>query len=73
MGYSRTPTQKTAGDGFPADPIDGTARVTVWPSCDPPSASAAFRALTSGLLVDGIGLLVKRSACGTCRPWVWRL
>src|SRR3984957_3704387 len=26
MGYSRTPTQNTAGDGFPADPIDGTAR-----------------------------------------------
>jgi hypothetical protein len=27
MGHSRTPTQNTAGDGFPADPIDGTARV----------------------------------------------
>jgi hypothetical protein len=24
MGPSRTPTQNTAGDGFPADPIDGT-------------------------------------------------
>jgi hypothetical protein len=23
MGHSRTPTQNTAGDGFPADPIDG--------------------------------------------------
>jgi hypothetical protein len=22
MGHSRTPTQNTAGDGFPADPID---------------------------------------------------
>ena len=29
MGHSRTPTQNTAGDGFPADPIDGTARVTI--------------------------------------------
>ena len=36
MGHSRTPTQNTAGDGSPADPIDGTARVTVWPSGDPP-------------------------------------
>ena len=25
MGHSRTPTQNTAGDGFPADPIDGSA------------------------------------------------
>ena len=25
MGHSRTPTQITAGDGFPADPIDGSA------------------------------------------------
>ena len=24
MGHSRTPTQNTAGDGFPADPIGGT-------------------------------------------------
>jgi hypothetical protein len=23
MSHSRTPTQNTAGDGFPADPIDG--------------------------------------------------
>jgi hypothetical protein len=36
MGHSRTPTQNTAADGFPADPIDGTARATVWPSGDPP-------------------------------------
>jgi hypothetical protein len=27
MGHSRTPTQNTAGDGFRADPIDGTARL----------------------------------------------
>jgi hypothetical protein len=26
MGHSRTPTQTTAGDGFPADPIDGCVR-----------------------------------------------
>jgi hypothetical protein len=26
MGHSRTPTQNTAGDGFPADPIDGYVR-----------------------------------------------
>jgi len=26
MGLSRTPTQNTAGDGFPADPIDGSLR-----------------------------------------------
>jgi hypothetical protein len=25
MGHSRTPTQNTAGEGFPADPIDGFA------------------------------------------------
>jgi hypothetical protein len=25
MGHSRTPTQNTAGDGFPADPIDGSS------------------------------------------------
>ena len=24
MGHSRTPEQNTAGDGFPADPIDGS-------------------------------------------------
>jgi hypothetical protein len=24
MGHSRTPTQNTAGDGFPADPIGGS-------------------------------------------------
>jgi hypothetical protein len=27
MGHSRTPTQNTAGDGFPADPIDGYVRL----------------------------------------------
>jgi hypothetical protein len=27
MGHSRTPTQNTAGDGFPADPIGGSERV----------------------------------------------
>ena|SRR5258708_6117328 len=27
MGLSRTPTQNTAGDGFPADPIDGYSRL----------------------------------------------
>jgi hypothetical protein len=26
MGHSRTPRQNTAGNEFPADPIDGTAR-----------------------------------------------
>ena len=29
MGHSRTPTQNTAGDGFPADPIDGYVRAPV--------------------------------------------
>jgi hypothetical protein len=24
MGHSRTPTQNTAGEGFPADPIGGS-------------------------------------------------
>ena len=28
MGHSRTLTQDTAGDGFPADPIDGPTRLT---------------------------------------------
>jgi hypothetical protein len=27
MRHSRTPTQNTAGDGFPADPIDGYVRL----------------------------------------------
>jgi len=26
MGHSRTPTQNTAGEGFPADPIGGYLR-----------------------------------------------
>jgi hypothetical protein len=29
MGHSRTPTQNTAGDGFPAAPIDGYARASI--------------------------------------------
>ena len=29
MGHSRTPTQNTAGDGFPADPIDGYMRASI--------------------------------------------
>ena len=28
MGHSRTPTQNTAGDEFPADPIGGYARAS---------------------------------------------
>lgn len=28
MGHSRTPTQNTAGDGFPADPIGGYSKDT---------------------------------------------
>jgi len=28
MGHSRTPTQNTAGDGFPAGPIDGYVRAS---------------------------------------------
>src|ERR1700730_14228338 len=28
MGHSRTPTQNTAGDGFPADPIDGSGSIS---------------------------------------------
>ena len=48
MGHSRTLTQNTAGDGFPADPIDGTARVTVWPSGDPPQRPSALHRLRAG-------------------------
>jgi hypothetical protein len=33
MGHSRTPTQNTGGDGFPADPIDGYVRVSVMHRC----------------------------------------
>ncbi len=33
MGHSRTPTQNTAGDGFPADPIDGHARASIRDRC----------------------------------------
>ena len=33
MGHSRTPTQNTAGDGFPADPIDGYVRASIRDSC----------------------------------------
>ena len=29
MAHSRTPTQNTAGDRFPADPIDGYSRTAV--------------------------------------------
>lgn len=29
MGHSRTPTQNTAGDRFPADPIDGYVRAVI--------------------------------------------
>ena len=29
MGNSRTPTQNTAGDGFPADPIEGYVRASI--------------------------------------------
>ena len=34
MGHSRTPTQNTAGDGFPADPIDGYVRAYIRASPD---------------------------------------
>jgi hypothetical protein len=34
MGHSRTPTQNTAGDGFPADPIDGYVRACIRASPD---------------------------------------
>ena len=34
MGHSRTPTQNTAGDGFPADPIDGYERASIRASPD---------------------------------------
>jgi hypothetical protein len=34
MGHSRTPTQNTAGDGFPADPIDGYVRASIRASPD---------------------------------------
>ena len=33
MGHSRTPTQNTAGDGFPADPIDGSGRALSVAGC----------------------------------------
>lgn len=33
MGHSRTPTQNTAGDGFPADPIDGSERALSVAGC----------------------------------------
>ncbi len=29
MGHSRRPTQNTAGDGFPADPIEGYVRASI--------------------------------------------
>jgi hypothetical protein len=58
MGHSRTPTPNTAGDGFPADPIDGSAYVlppftltqrdAVRP-CSPPPTSGAVG--VSNLLV----------------------
>ncbi len=43
MGHSRTPTQNTAGDGFPADPIDGSARLSraAAPSAIPAAAEQA--------------------------------
>jgi hypothetical protein len=34
MGHSRTPTQNTAGDGFPADLIDGYVRASIRASPD---------------------------------------
>ena len=34
MGHSRTPTQNTAGDGFPAHPIDGHVRASIRASPD---------------------------------------
>jgi hypothetical protein len=34
MGHSRMPTQNTAGDGFPADPIDGYVRASIRASPD---------------------------------------
>ena len=34
MGHSRTPTQNTAGGGFPADPIDGYMRASIRASPD---------------------------------------
>ena len=33
MGHSRTPAQNTAGDGFPADPIDGYVRASIRDRC----------------------------------------
>jgi len=34
MGHSRMPAQDTAGDGFPADPIDGYVRASIRASPD---------------------------------------
>jgi hypothetical protein len=33
MGHSRTPTQNTAGEGFPADPIGGYVRASTVGRC----------------------------------------
>jgi hypothetical protein len=45
MDHSRTPTQNTAGDGFPADPIDGLA-------CGPGELTRAITAICVELCIQ---------------------
>jgi hypothetical protein len=48
MGHSRTPTQNTAGDGFPADPIDGYVRPSVRMAVTPSNRAGRHRAARHG-------------------------
>ena len=45
MGHSRTPTQNTAGGGFPADPIDSYVRASVRASPPAPGADTGAEEL----------------------------
>jgi len=52
MGHSRTPTHNTAGDGFPADPIDGSGIADSLPECVTATATESDPDRRSGNTVD---------------------
>jgi hypothetical protein len=60
MGHSRTPTQNTAGEGFPADPIDGYVHPwlrDLWKADG--DTDRIHRYLTAGAVIDGVHVRVE--------------
>jgi hypothetical protein len=61
MGHSRTPTQNTTGEGFPADPIDGSRAGTM-------TAGLSLRETAGGFCDLAGWLIVTPAGCGRRGP-----